>query len=165
MSPVVQLLQAFDDSWSHRCESLRSVLQDVSSEEASWQDSSYAAEPLVQDLPEPGTIRWHVAHLEHCARHYTAIVRERPIEHEPMTAPPGIAEIGELIHRLESARLLLRREIEKLSETDLQAPCARGMNVDQFLRMVIRHETWHAGQIVVIRRLYRQRIRVDHSGF
>jgi uncharacterized damage-inducible protein DinB len=165
MSQVEQLLQAFDDSWSHGCESLRSVLQHVSSEEASWQHSSYAAEQWVQDLPEPGTIRWHVAHLEHCARHYAAVIRERPIEHEPMTAPPGIAEIGELIDRLECARLLLRSEIEKVSDMDLQGACARGMDVAEFLRMVIRHETWHAGQIVVIRRLYRQHSRDVHSGF
>ena len=157
MSQVVQLLQAFDDSWSHGCESLRSVLQDVSSEEPSWQHCSYAAEPLVEDLPQPGTIRWHVAHLEHCARHYAAVVRERPTEHEPTTAPPGIAEIGELIDRLEHARRLFRSAIENMDDTDLQGPCARGMDVAEFLRMVIRHETWHAGQIVVIRRLYRQR--------
>ena len=165
MSQVVQLLQAFDDSWSHRCESLRSVLQDVSSEEASWQHSSYAAEPLVHDLPEPGTIRWHVAHLEHGARHYAAVIRERPIEHEPMAAPPGVAEIGELIGRLERARLLLRSEIEKMSDIDLRGPCARGVDVAEFLRMAIRHETWHAGQIVVIRRLYRQRSRDADARF
>ena len=156
MSQVVQLLQAFDDSWSHGCESLRSVLLGVTSEESSWQDCSYAAEPLVQGLPEPGTIRWHVAHLEHCARHYTAILRERPIAHEPLTPPPGIADLPELTDRLERARRLLRAEIEQLSDVDLQAPCTRGMNVAEFLRMVIRHESWHAGQLAVVRRLYRQ---------
>jgi uncharacterized damage-inducible protein DinB len=157
MFQVVQLLQAFDDSWSHGCESLLSALQGVTSEEASWQDSSYAAEPSMEGLPEPGTIGWHVAHLEHCARHYAAIVRERPIAHEPMTPPPGIAGIFESIDRLERARRLLRVEIEKLNDADLQAPCARGMSVAEFLRMAIRHEAWHAGQVAVIRRLYRQR--------
>jgi uncharacterized damage-inducible protein DinB len=29
------------------------------------------------------------------------------------------------------------------------------MTVAEFLLMVIRHEAWHAGQIVVIRRLHR----------
>lgn len=101
MSQVVQLLQVFDDSWSHECESLCSVLRSVKSEESSWQDHSYAAEPLVQGLPEPGTIRSHVAHLEHCARHYTAILRERPIAHESLTPPPGTGDLPELIERLE----------------------------------------------------------------
>jgi DinB superfamily len=159
MSQVVQLLQAFDDVWSHGCESLHSALKDVSSTEASWQDSSYAVEPLVQGLPEPGTICWHVAHLEHCARHYTAILRGRPLADEPVTLPPGMAELSELTERLERARRLFRTEIENLSDMDLQAFCARGMNVAEFLRMAIRHEAWHAGQIAVIRRLYRQRSR------
>jgi uncharacterized damage-inducible protein DinB len=165
MSQVVQLLRAFDDSWSHGCESLCSVLQGVSSEEASWQHCSYAAEPLVENLPEPGTIRWHVAHLEHCARHYAAVICERPIEHEPLTAPPALVDLAELIDRLECSRLLLRSEIEKLSDLELQGPCARGMDVAEFLRMAVRHETWHAGQIVVIRRLYRQRSHDGDSRF
>lgn len=159
MPQVVQLLQAFDDSWSHECESLHSVLESVTAEESSWQDSSYAAERFVPGLPEPGTIRWQVAHLEHCARHYSTILRERPIGREPLTPVPGVADLPELIDRLKRARRLLREEIEKLSDKDLEAQCARGMNVADFLRMVIRHEAWHAGQIAVIRRLYRQRSR------
>jgi uncharacterized damage-inducible protein DinB len=161
MPQVVQFLQAFDDSWSHESESLRSVLQNVTSEESSWQIPSYAAERLVEGLPKPGTIRWHLAHLEHCARHYTAIIRDRPIGHEPLTPPPGIVDLRELIDQLERARRSLRAEIEKLSELDLEADCAREMNVAEFLRTVIRHEAWHAGQIAVIRRLYRQRGRFD----
>jgi hypothetical protein len=156
MSQVALVLQVFDDTWSHKCKSLRSVLQ-VTSEESSWQDPAYVAEPLVQGLPEPGTIRWQVAHLEHCARHYTEILRERPVVDEPLTPPPGTADLSELIDRLEGARRLLRQEIERLSDVDLHTPCVRGLSVAEFLRMAIRHEAWHAGQLAVIRRLYRQR--------
>ena len=159
MSQVLCLLQMFDDNWSHQCESLRSILQGVTSEESLWQGPAYAAEPFVQGLPEPGTIRWQVAHLEHCARHYTEILRKRPIAREPATPPPGIAELPELINRLECARRLLREEIQRLSEVDLDGPCAREMGVAEFVRLVIRHEAWHAGQLAVIRRLYRQRNR------
>jgi DinB superfamily len=159
MSPVLCLLQMFDDTWSQQRESLRSIPQGVTSEESMWQDPAYAAEPFVQVLPEPGTILWQVAHLEHCARHYTEILRKRPIAREPATPPPGIAELSELINRLERARRLLREEIQRLSEADLDSPCARGMSVGVFVRGVIRHEAWHAGQLAVIRRLYRQRNR------
>jgi uncharacterized damage-inducible protein DinB len=108
----------------------------------------------MEGLPMPGTIRWHVAHLEHCARHYTEILRKRPLVHEPATPSPGITDLAELINRLEHARRLLREEIQRLSDVDLDTPCARGMNVGEFVRMAIRHETWHAGQIAVVRRLY-----------
>jgi uncharacterized damage-inducible protein DinB len=157
MSEIVHLLQAFDDTWSHECESMRSVLQNVTAEEAWWQHPVYAAEMVVEGLPKPGTICWHVAHLEHCARHYTDILRNRPVMQEPSTPPPGIADLNELIHRLEGARRLMRQEIQRLDDVDLDAACVRGMSVAEFLRMAIRHETWHAGQLVVIRRLYRQR--------
>jgi hypothetical protein len=156
-SQIVRLLQAFDDTWSHECESLRSVLRHVTAEEALWQHPAYAAETSVDELPEPGTICWQVAHLEHCARHYTTILRTRPVVAEPLTPPPGVNDLKELIHRLKSARRLLRQEIQRLNEVDLDGMCVRGMNVAEFLRMAIRHETWHAGQLVVIRRLYRQR--------
>jgi len=157
MSQVLCLLRMFDDTWSHQCESLRSVLQGVTSEESVWQSPAYTAESLVHGLPAPGTICWQVAHLEHCARHYSEILRKRPIVVEPTTPPPGVAELPELIKRLESARRFLREEIQRLNEVDLEAPCTREMNVGEFVRMVIRHEAWHAGQLAVNRRLYRQR--------
>ena len=113
----------------------------------------------MEGLPVPGTIRWHVAHLEHCARHYIEILRTRPLAHEPATPSPGIADLAELINRLERARRLLREEIQRLTEMDLDTPCARGMDVGEFVRMTIRHETWHAGQIAVVRRLYGRRNR------
>jgi hypothetical protein len=121
MSQVLCLLQMFDDTWSHQCESLSSILQGVTSAESSWQSPAYAAEPLMQALSEPGTIRWQVAHLEHCARHYTEILRKRPIAREPATPPPGISELPELVNRLKHARQLLREEIQRLREVDLDA--------------------------------------------
>jgi hypothetical protein len=99
----------------------------------------------MEGLPVPGTIRWHVAHLEHCARHYIEILRNRPLAHEPATSSPGIADLAELINRLERARRLLREEIQRLSEMDLDAPCARGMNVGEFVRMAIRSRNLACG--------------------
>ena len=113
----------------------------------------------MEGLPVPGTIRWHVAHLEHCARHYAEILRNRPLAYEPATPSPGITDLAELINRLERARRLLREQIQRLSDMDLDAPYERGMNVGEFVLMVIRHETWHAGQIAVVRRLYERRNR------
>ncbi len=105
-------------------------------------------------LPPPGTILWHLAHLEHCSRHYAAILWRRPLTEEPATAPPAEHTYARLLINLERARAALREQIEQLTEVDLTDPCARGMQVGEFLRMLIRHETWHAGQIALIRRLY-----------
>jgi uncharacterized damage-inducible protein DinB len=56
---------------------------------------------------------------------------------------------------LQTANAELRGQIGKLTEAGLTQPCARGMTVGEFVRMVIRHETWHAGQIAVTHRLFR----------
>src|SRR5207244_13380572 len=150
MSQVLCLLQMFDDNWERQVESLVRILQGVTSEESLWQGPAYAAEPFVQGLPEPGTIRWQVAHLEHCARHYTEILRKRPIAREPATPPPGIAELPELINRLECARRLLREEIQRLSEVDLDGQCARGMGVAEFVCLVFRQVVWDGVQVVFV---------------
>jgi hypothetical protein len=80
-----------------------------------------------------------------------------PIVHEPLTPPPRTVDLPELIDRLERARQSLREEIVKLSDMDLEDQCARGMKVGQFLRMVIRHDAWHGGQLAVIRRVYQHK--------
>src|SRR5215467_9665938 len=128
MYQILHILHAFDEGWIHQCESLRSVLHDVTAEESRWQHPAYAAEVLVGGLPQPGTICWHVAHLEHCARHYTDILRRRPVIEEPLTPPPGVADLNELIRNVEAARKIMREEIQRLTEVDLEAPCARGMD-------------------------------------
>ena len=70
MTHVTLLLKAFDENWSHQEESLHPLLADVTPVEASWQHESYVGEQDSKGLPQPGTIRWHVGHLEQCARRY-----------------------------------------------------------------------------------------------
>ena len=155
MSSLDQLLQMFDDAWSHKDESVKTVLSDMTPEEALWQHPAYSARDQMPGMPAAGTILWQVAHLEHSARHYTEILRDRPIADEPMTPPPKLSTLSELLAMLQSAHAELREQIAKLTEAGLSQPCARGMTVAEFLRMVIRHDTWHAGQMAVTRRLFR----------
>jgi uncharacterized damage-inducible protein DinB len=155
MSSLDQLLQMFDEAWSHKDESVRTVLNDVTPEEALWQHPAYSATDQVPGMPAAGTILWQVAHLEHSARHYTEILRNRPITDEPMTPPPKLSTLPELLAMLQSAHAELRGQIAELTEAGPSQPCARGMTVGEFVRMVIRHDTWHAGQIAVTHRLFR----------
>ncbi len=155
MDTIAFLLRAFDDAWHHDDESLRAVLRGVTSEEASWQHPAYARERPIPGLPTPGTILWHLAHLDQSARHYAAILERRPLEDEPRTPPPDASSLAELSTGLARAQAVLRARIAGLSKPDLDKACARGMDVGEFVRMILRHETWHAGQIAVVRRLYR----------
>src|SRR5262245_3478520 len=155
MSSLDQLLQTFDEAWSHKDESIKTVLSDVTPEEALWRYPAYSATDQMPGMPVAGTILWQVAHLEHSARHYTRILRDRPVSDEPMTLPPKMSTLLELLAMLQTAHAELRGEIAKLTEAGLSQPCARGMTVGEFVRMVIRHDTWHAGQITLTRRLFR----------
>ena len=108
-------------------------------------------------MPAPGTILWQIAHLAHSGQHYAEILRRRPLLDEPPTPPPAASTLSDLLASMQRAHTELRAEIAGLSESDLSQECARNMAVEEFLRMVIRHDSWHAGQIAVIRRLYRKR--------
>ncbi|NUO79276.1 DinB family protein [candidate division KSB1 bacterium] len=155
MSSLDQLLQTFDEAWSYRCESITDVLEGVTPEEAQWQHHSYAEEQGYEDEPPAGTILWQIAHLAHAARHYQEVLRLRPVVMEPRTEMPFASNLAEWSEALERYSRELRKYVATLSEDDLLQPCARDMNVGEFVRMAIRHMTWHAGQIAVARRLYR----------
>ncbi|MGF1669486.1 MAG: DinB family protein [Balneolaceae bacterium] len=129
MRTVEFLLQAFDDAWSHKDESLYGVVRGLTPEEASWQHPAYSQEKPMPGLPIPGTILWQLAHLEHSARHYAAILEQRPVKEEPQTPPPEVESLAGLLAELASAQANLRAQIEQLSNQDLVKPCARGMDV------------------------------------
>ena len=160
MSDRDQLLRMLGEVWSHQDESVMTALKDVTPAEAQWQHPAYAVEEQMPSMPGPGTILWQIAHLAHCARHYAEILRRRPVINEPRTPPPTASTLSDLLASMDRAHTALRAEIAALSEDDLSQACARGMVAEEFLRMVIRHAGWHAGQIAVVRRLYRTRGRV-----
>lgn len=161
MSSAALLLKMYDEAWSHPCESVSAVLKDLAPEEAAWQHAAYAREDPWPGMPLPGTILWQVAHLEHSARHYAYILRNRPVTQEPETPPPTATDLGALRSALERAHGELRGSIAELSDSALSEPCARGWDVGEFVRMMIRHNVWHAGQIAVVRRLFHECARAE----
>jgi len=152
---ITILVEAFDGAGRAEEESLALALRDLTPAQAEWQPSTYAHQPEIPGLPPAGTILWHVVHLAHCARHYAEILRRRPVAHEPPTPPPAFDDLRTLLAELETSRLALRQQIAGLREADLGEPCARRMTVYQFILMAIRHDSWHAGQIMALRRLGR----------
>lgn len=163
MNAIELLLASFDDVWNHRWESTTSVLEGVTPEEAGWRHPAYAREEEDEGLPLPGTILWHIAHLEYCTRYYTDILRLRPVTDDPEVVLPKDLSFPRIIELLADARAGLRHEMSLLTDRDLDAPCHHGKSVSEFLRMVIRHESWHGGQMAVVRRLYRERNAVDSA--
>jgi uncharacterized damage-inducible protein DinB len=156
-------LRFFDDAWSHRSESLTAALADLTEAEAAWRHASYVAEQPWPGMPSAGTILWQIAHLEHCARHYNYLLVNRLVSRQPQTPPPESADLEGLLGALARSRSDFRRSIAALDDTHLDEPCFEDMNVEEFLRMAIRHETWHAGQIIIARRLFRARATITRT--
>jgi hypothetical protein len=74
---------------------------------------------------------------------------------QPQTAAPEPTGLQELLAALVRSRSEFRISIAALDDSNLDEPCFEDMNVENFLRMAIRHDTWHAAQIVIARRLHR----------
>ena len=155
MNAIDLILHTYDDSWSHAWESVDSVLQGITDEEAAWQSPAYRDETPQSGLPLPGTILWHIAHVEHCARMYAGVLRTRPVDAYPDLPPPSPLTLSELVPAMEAARNELREAIASLKEDHLEETCIGQQSVAEFLGNILRHHTWHGGEIAVARRLYR----------
>lgn len=137
-----------DDAWGHPDESLSTALDKLTAAEAEWQHGAHAAEQMSASIPLPGSV-------EHGARHYAQIIRQRPVTEETITPPTSARVVEDLLVALQQAHGQFREAVAGIAENEFDEPCARGMNVAEFIRMAIRHCSWHAGQIVTVRRLYR----------
>ena len=157
MNAIDLLLRLYDDSWYHAFESVQYALEGVTEEEARWQHPSYSAIEPEPGLPTPGSILWHIAHMEHCCRIYAHIFRDRSLSEYPDLPPPEGESVTEHLDLLYKAAEELRLAIADLDETVLSEPCLGKTSTAEFLGNVMRHHTWHAGSIIVARRLYRAR--------
>lgn len=158
MNTIETILGQLDDAWGHAYESLRTVLDGVGDEAWSWQPPGYDDVEREGPGPEPGSIAWHVAHLTACKHEYACFVRDRGLDVDLEGAEHEVPPTSKLARKaFEDAQAWLRHEIEALEPADLALPTSNDMPLGQFLAAVIRHDAWHAGQIAVVRRLYRNR--------
>lgn len=158
MRSVDVMLAGFDHALQHDWESLHSALHGLTPDEATRQHPAWAHEPHDDCVGKPGTVLWFLNHLEHCHRHYTAVLRGRPNKTSPDTRPPGELDLARVLPALHAASVELRAEIAKLSDADLDQPCTTDNKpVVEFLLGVVRHIAWHGGQIATLRRLHAKR--------
>ena len=158
MNGVETYLRTLDDAWEHKWESLTAALDGVDAEMAAHQAPCYSAEEREKGWPAPGTIHWQVAHVAHCKRHYTDFIRSPgSTERPPDPERPQDLDFEAELANLREVHAAQREAIAALSEDDLKLPVGNGMPLEEFLAMAIRHDTWHASQIVVARRLWSSR--------
>ncbi len=158
MNAIHTILRQLDDAYAHTWESVRAVLDGVTDEAWAWQPPGYEDVEPETVWPQPGTIGWHVVHMIACKREYAVQIRDRgkAAEFEDGSyLPPATRE--DVLVALDEMQGRVRGEIAALEPEDLLLEANHKMALDEFLAMAIRHDTWHAGQIAVVRRLYAHR--------
>jgi hypothetical protein len=156
MSGKEELLEAFDEVWSRKWESLQNVLHNVTEEEALFQSPIYAEEEFTLGEEYKGTILWFLQHLAQCYIHYRLMIEQRPAEtHDPEL--PASKTLEQSLTNLLHNRKELRNCLSELNESELDEKIFNGLSVRGLIRLTIRHDAWHSGQIAVARRLYKFR--------
>lgn len=157
MNAIEVLLLGFDAAWKDQWESLTDACKDLTEEESVWQPPAYKKEPHDEGVGRPGTILWHLNHLEMCHRHYTMIIKTRPTTKQMDTKPPGELPLKKALVALEEATADLRKEVAKLKPEQVTEPARGNHNIADFTCMFTRHMAWHAAQIKQTRRLCAKR--------
>lgn len=156
MSRMDLLLTQLENAWSHKWESVQRALADVGEAQADWQPPCYVGEAREEGWPAPGSIRWQVAHMAVCMRHYNQMILLKPEK-------PAVADYRarkaflEDVHALRTAHEALSATVSGLGEDELDETVSNGQTVAEFLGHCIAHLTWHSAQIMVARRMWNHR--------
>jgi hypothetical protein len=156
MTRKEEILAAYDDAWSYKWESLDYALNGVAEEEAAFQHPVYSDAERERGHPPSGSILWHLVHLAQCYLYYASAIERRPSEPEEIP-PPEADFLVEAISNLKRCRAKLRAAITSVPEQELDDEVFNYKTVAQLARMTVRHDAWHASQIVIVKRLYRMR--------
>ena len=73
----------------------------------------------------------------------------------PARVPP--ADFETEVKALRAAHTAQREALAALTAADLEMQAGNQMPMPEFLAMMIRHDSWHAAQAAVARRLWRTR--------
>ena len=154
---VETLLMALEHAWDHTWEALVGVLAGVEENEAAWSAPAYDDVERRGGAPKPGSIHWHVNHLAGCKLYYISRLANildpgSPPRENDLLEPE--ATYAEERARLESILKDEVNQIASLEDDDLERPVSAEKSLTEFIVATTRHDTWHAGQIAVARRLY-----------
>ena len=142
------------DSWSHPWDSLASVLPGITQEAAAWACPAYADDiETPADWPKPGSILWQLNHILACKAGYTSVLRA--MDHDADADTPPLHDLAQLKAALASAGEAYITALLERSDEDFARVIGRDLTLRAFIDSNLRHEIWHAGQIAVLKRLYR----------
>lgn len=136
------------------------AIQDLTQAEAKWQHPSYATLEVEDGWPPSGSILWHIAHLIHCIERYVRVLTQWDTPTVNQSATFDSLNLSYLLARLQTAHTALAFCIENAHDDELDTTKS-GMTKQEFILMCIRHDSWHAAQIAMARRLYAHSLSAD----
>jgi hypothetical protein len=143
------------DKW----DSVQSAFADVDQTMAEWICPGFIADvdPRPGE-PPPGCILWYGNHILACKEGYLVAVRTSNNTSESIHRPlPGIAEVIDGLNDVTERFLATLRDMD--DEFLSRNVSGTTMTVASYLNMAVRHEIWHAGQVALLKRLYKYRER------
>jgi uncharacterized damage-inducible protein DinB len=149
------LLAAFYDAWSHTWESFASVTKELTEEEVQFVHPAYSDVKQDDGWPRAGSVLWHLVHMEYWYRYYIDCLEKPTEEKAPLPEANSASTLDEAMQRLLSTRKTLRNMITDIPDEGLDFSLRGRIRTGEFIRMIIRHDTYHTAQIAVARRLYR----------
>lgn len=153
------LLAAFDDAWSHQWESFELVTKDLSEVEAQFIHTAYADVIQEDGWPKAGSVLWHLVHMEYWYRYYIDCLEKPMDDRAPLPMPHAASTLAEAMEKLLTRRKTLRNMIHDIPDEGLDISIKGRIRCGEFIRMMIRHDTYHTAQIAVARRLYRSSLK------
>jgi hypothetical protein len=154
MTRTETLVQTLNDAWTHKYESLEPLLETLTEEMASYQHAAYADVPLEEPWPAQGSITWHLAHMAYWSEYYLGQLRQwgTPLH----VTPPHFEShaLPYLLDRLRTAHNAVVSHVQSLTDDQLDTLTGT-TSLQTYILMCARHDTWHASQIAVAKRLYK----------
>lgn len=143
-----------NDSWNHPWEGFMTCFIGCSQDEIDWVDESYQDCEQEIGWPKTGSISWHLNHVAACKNAYTADIKNPNQENNESN--------WAVISKIELFNAALKICNDNFVNACLSAnPEVKiqgkgGMTLVSYIGVATRHEIWHAGQIALLRRLYKQ---------
>lgn len=154
MTRIETLAQTLNDAWTHKYESLEPLLETLTEDMASYQHAVYADTPAEEPWPPHGSIKWHLAHMAYWSEYYLAQLQQWGTPCHTTTPAFESHDLPYLLDRLRNAHNAVVAHVQSLTDDQLSS-LTGSTTLQTYILMCARHDTWHASQIAVAKRLYR----------
>jgi len=142
------------NSWDHPWEGFRSSFGGCNQTEAEWVAPCYEGVEMEMGWPKAGSILWHLNHVGACKAAYTWDLLH-PVEVENKSTWNVIFEMANLATVLNDVNDSFVLATKSFSYNG-KIMGKGGHEFGEYIGICLRHEIWHAGQIALIRRMYKR---------